>query len=140
MLRRYTLEDVTAAIDGSSGIVSHVAKRLKCDWTTAKRYIENWASTRHQFHAELQRILDTAEEKLFVKVKAGNLIAIKYILSTKGKVRGYTERRELTGPEGEPIAAKFVAPERFQDPAEWEKFAKRQVQDQVPDTEEESGD
>ena len=44
-----------------------------------------------------------AEGKLFKAVQGEDLQAVKYLLSTKGKRRGYTERQEISGPEGGPI-------------------------------------
>lgn len=41
------------------------------------------------------RLLDTAELKLEQKVREGDLSAIKYVLSTIGKDRGYVEKREV---------------------------------------------
>jgi hypothetical protein len=49
--------------------------------------------------------LDLAESQLLKKVKRGEWLAVKYILSCLGKHRGYVERREnaLTDQDGEPL-------------------------------------
>jgi transposase len=41
-----TIDIVLKAIKGCGGIVSTVAKRLKCDWNTADKYIKKWDETR----------------------------------------------------------------------------------------------
>ncbi len=98
--KTYTQADILDAIKGSGSIVSTVAKRLKCEWITAKRYIEKWESTKQAFSDESETILDLAESTLYTAIKAGDVQAAKWVLSTKGKTRGFTERHEVTGPEG----------------------------------------
>jgi hypothetical protein len=45
-------------------------------------------------------MVDIAELKLRQQVQDGEAWAVKYILSTKGKSRGYVERQEVTGKDG----------------------------------------
>lgn len=47
--------------------------------------------------------VDYAENKLWTLIKEGNTAAILFYLKTKGKDRGYSERRELTGQNGTPL-------------------------------------
>jgi hypothetical protein len=64
-------------------------------------------------HPALQRVveevvednLDLAEHKLLAGINADNMTATIFYLKTKGRARGYVERREQTGPNGAPIAA-----------------------------------
>jgi hypothetical protein len=108
------------AISGSGGIMSTIAKRLRCDWKTAKTYVNKWESTKQAFENEHEGILDMAESLLFrnmqlatkqqadggVPVETGDA---KWILSRKGKARGYTERQEITGADGGPVQTHQVA-------------------------------
>lgn len=48
--------------------------------------------------------LDLAEKYLFDLMKGGNLGAICFYLKCKGKKRGYIERQEFTGADGDPLA------------------------------------
>jgi hypothetical protein len=54
--------------------------------------------------------LDLAEEKLQQLFDSKNervrLKALQFYLRTKGRARGYSERTEITGAEGEPLAYK----------------------------------
>lgn len=113
--------DVLASVNGSAGIVSNVARRMVCDWHTARDYVEKWESTRQAFAGELEMVLDMAELKLISKVKRGTAWALKFYLATKGKGRGYTKRQELTGADGEPIRAVLHTPEQFDTPEAWAK-------------------
>ena len=121
MSKNYTREEVIAAITGndpryiregkilgSAGIVSTVADRLGCAWRTAEKYIKKWKSTKRAFEDEGERVLDLAESKMMVAINEGDGRMIRYLLSTKGKGRGYTERQEITGPEGGAIKFNFA--------------------------------
>lgn len=92
------------AIKGSGGIVSNVARKLGISWSTAEIHINKYPEAISAFKDEKEAILDMAENELFKKVKAGSEPMIKYILSTKGKERGYTERTEVTGKDGAPVS------------------------------------
>lgn len=87
----FTKEQVLEAIKGCSTIVSKVAQRLKCDWNTAKKYINKWKETKEAFENERQTTLDFAESKLLENISNGHEGSIKWFLSKKGKDRGYGE-------------------------------------------------
>ena len=111
--RKFTKDDVLTAIFGSRGIVSTVAARLKCDWRTARRYIDMWEHTRVRMLDEEEANLDNAESKLMDAVDAGEPWAIKTTLHTKGRKRGYGERHEIAGVAEAPltIVYKTVEPD-----------------------------
>lgn len=106
--KRYSKEIVLEAIKDSGAIVSTVARRLDCQWITAKRYIEKWEDTKRAFIDEEETILDMAEGTLFNAIKEKDVQAAKWILSTKGKRRGYSERHEITGADAEPIRIEVI--------------------------------
>jgi hypothetical protein len=91
---QYRAADFIAAIPGSGGIVTTIAKRVGCAWHTAKKYIDGYPTVKRIYDDECEGVLDLAEVKLIEAIKGGELAAIKYYLSTKGKGRGYTERVE----------------------------------------------
>lgn len=95
--RKYTMEITLEAIKGSHGIISTIAKRMTTDWDTAKRYVMRWEETRRALASEEEEILDVAESKLFASIEAGQLDDVKWLLSKKGKKRGYTDHHEFTG-------------------------------------------
>jgi hypothetical protein len=96
----YQKEKVLEAIKDSGGITSAVARRLKCTWRTAKKYINEWEDTRIAFEDENEVVLDMAQSKLYQSIKEGNTQDAKWLLATKGKRRGFTERQEITGADG----------------------------------------
>lgn len=97
---QYTAQQFIDAIANSNGIITAIAKRVGCTWHTAKKYIDTYPTIRAAYDDECESILDLAESKLHKAIIADDLSAIKYILSTKGKHRGYTERQEVSGPGG----------------------------------------
>ena len=93
---QFTEEQILEAIKGCNAITSTVAKRLHCDWMTAKRNIEKHESTIQAFENERQTAGDIAETKLMDNVKKGDMGAIKYFLSKKFKDRGYGDEITTT--------------------------------------------
>lgn len=92
---QFTANQFIAAIPGTGGIVSAIAKKIGCDWHTARKYIDNHPTVKAAYSAECEAVLDLAEAKLIEQVQGGEGWAIKYLLSTKGKHRGYIERQEI---------------------------------------------
>ena len=91
----YTAAQFIKAIPKSAGIISTIAKRVGCTWHTAKKYIESMPTIRRAYMDESESILDLGETALYQAVKDREAWAVKYLLSTKGKGRGYTERKEI---------------------------------------------
>lgn len=85
----YEKEQVLEAIRGSNNIMSKVAERLFCDWSTAKKYVEMWPETRHAMDDELQRAIDLAENKVLRSISLDDINTAKWFLSKKAKDRGY---------------------------------------------------
>jgi len=101
-------QKVLDAIEGSGGTTLAVAGRLGCAWHTAKAYIEKWESTKQAFEAETEKTLDRAESLIARNIDLGLRIQqetklpvdssdAKWVLSRKGKDRGYAERLEHSG-------------------------------------------
>ena len=89
--KKYSKQQLMQAIEGSGGIVSEVARRLNCDWNTAKKYIDLREDTRQAFQAESEIMLDQVERCAYDVALSGDGPMVRYILSTKGKGRGWSE-------------------------------------------------
>jgi hypothetical protein len=100
---RYTREQVLEAIRNSGGVILSVSSRLGCAWHTADKYINKWAETRQAMDAEGESALDMAEAQLLAAVKRAEPWAIRMLLYTKGKKRGFTQRNELAGVQDAPL-------------------------------------
>lgn len=86
---KFTKEQVLEAVKDSATIISTVAKRLGCEWNTARKYIFKWNETRIAYENERQKTIDFAEGKLFEIMKKGDAPTIKWFLSKKAKDRNY---------------------------------------------------
>ena len=87
----------------SGGNISAIARRLGVTRATAYSYMNRWKTVEDAINDEREAMLDFTENQLFKQVQAGNITAIIFTLKTLGKNRGYVERREFTGKDGEPI-------------------------------------
>lgn len=94
---------IIEAIKDSGGIMSTIARRLGVTWHTADTWVKQYDETKQALQDEREAILDLAESTLFKNIKDGNSQDAKWLLSTMGKNRGYSERQEITGVDGGPI-------------------------------------
>jgi len=107
---QYSAQQFIDAIPGTGGIISVIARRIGCDWNTAKKYVTTYATVKAAYDAEREVVLDMAESKVIEMMKDKDGTMLRYYLSTKGKGRGYVERQELehTGKDGENMRIEFV--------------------------------
>jgi hypothetical protein len=90
----YTAKQFIEAIKGSGGIISAIAARVGCEWSTAKKYIENYPTVAAAYADECEAINDLAESTLIRSIKAGDTADAKWWLSRKRK-DAFTERHEI---------------------------------------------
>jgi len=86
---KYTAEEMVQAVFAGRGLVTAVAKILKCDPKTVRRYRKNYKSVETAFDEAKEQMLDLTEGKLYDAIRKGQAWAIKYYLSTQGVSRGY---------------------------------------------------
>ena len=102
MARKPTKKKVIDAIYDSGGIIDEIARRLGVSWATARSYINKWDETKELYDVENERILDMAEQTVLESIKGGDTQDAKWILSRKGKKRGYGDNVDITS-GNEPI-------------------------------------
>jgi len=107
--QRYTAQQVVGALTRAKGIKAAAAKYLGCDRTTVEHYCKRYAACRDAVAQERASFIDLAEGKLYESVASGDLSAVKFVLTTIGKDRGYVEtvRNEHTGADGGPLRVTF---------------------------------
>lgn len=106
----YTASDFIDVIPGTGGIISTIAARVGCDWHTAKRYIDNYATVKQAYDDECEKVTDLAETQIIKGIKENDLPTAKWYLTMKGHSRGYVRReeREISGADGEPLIPKII--------------------------------
>src|SRR3954449_7553558 len=93
--RRYTQEQVLAALDECQGLCFLAARRLGCHPNTVSRYLERYPRVREAVEAKRGQMVDAAELALYRAVQRGEAWAVQFCLKTLGRDRGYAERREV---------------------------------------------
>ena len=83
--RKYKADDFIKAIPGSGGIIATIARRVGCDWWTAKRAIERYPSVKAAYGAECETVSDLAESTLIKAIKEGDVASAKWWLTKKRK-------------------------------------------------------
>jgi len=88
------------ALEKSLGIVSQAAKQVGIDRTTPYRWIKEDEEFADKV-LEVQNVVgDFAETKLYELVNDKHPSAVMFLCKTKFKNRGYVERQEITGIDG----------------------------------------
>ncbi|RLI67501.1 hypothetical protein DRO91_10145 [Candidatus Heimdallarchaeota archaeon] len=92
---KITPQKFKKALFDSGGIKTTIARKLGVTRKAVYDYLERNPKLKILLKHEEEKILDMAEVSLFAQVKNKDFPATKYILSTKGKDRGYTEKQEI---------------------------------------------
>lgn len=100
--QKYTVDQMALALRDTLGCPYIAADRVGCSYNTIKRYIDNSPKLQRIIAHYRQRRVDKAELKLEQAIDRGEPWAISMALRTLGRDRGYAERTEVTGPNGQP--------------------------------------
>jgi hypothetical protein len=99
----YNAQTFIDAIPGTGGIVSAIARKVGCEWNTAKSYIDKFPTVKAAYDAECESMLDLAESTVLKNIKDGDTSDAKWYLTKKGKRRGYGDEVAVTGQDGGPL-------------------------------------
>lgn len=98
-LKAATLE----ALEKSLGIVTTACKKVDI----ARSTFYKWVAEDKDFESDVADMdniaLDFAESSLHKQIQGGVPASTIFYLKTRGKGRGYIERQEITGRDGEPL-------------------------------------
>ena len=93
----YTCQQFIDAIPGTGGIVSEIAKKVKCAWNTAKKYIEGHPTVKQAWENERSRITDRAKSHIIVAIEDGDLQTSKWWVQVMDDDFKPSQRLEHTG-------------------------------------------
>jgi len=88
------------ALKEAKGMVTVAARLLHCDLKTVENYCKVYPQVAEVRRQEHESFLDVGELSLLRAVQRGEAWAVCFLLKTQGKVRGYVERAEFSGPNG----------------------------------------
>lgn len=100
-----TVEQVAAALRAKAGNITETARALGMNRSTLSVRVHKSALLRAVMQEEREVLVDIAELALRREVVAGNMTAIIWTLkaSPAAKARGWSERQEITGADGEAV-------------------------------------
>jgi hypothetical protein len=101
-------EMVNGKIEQYRGNITSIARDLKCARHTLYSFIENHPTCQTALKNARDSMIDNVESSLYSKALEGEGWAVCFFLKTQGKHRGYVERQELTGADGEEIVIKVI--------------------------------
>lgn len=93
-------EKLLNSLKECSGIVTFACEKVGLSRQTFYRWYRDDAEFKERADAINELQIDIAEASLLKKIQKGDTTAIIFYLKTKGKSRGYTERKEIITPEG----------------------------------------
>jgi len=107
---RYTQQQVIDALVQAGGLKAPAAKALRCSRFTINYYVRRYPAVKQACEDAIQDSLDLAQSKLMILVEREDWRAIRYLLSTLGKDRGFTERQEIVavGDDREALRQQFL--------------------------------
>ena len=88
---------VKNAISGCYGVLATVAKACGVTRAAVVKFLKKDKNKdlMELVNEDKERILDVAENQLFKNVAVGDKKSIEFLLKTKGKGRGYVEKKEI---------------------------------------------
>ena len=92
----FTAKQFITAIPGTGGIISTIAKRVGCEWHTAKKYIEEFPTIKLAYENEKHRIDDAAVSNIYKAIADGDLGTSKWWASMKLGDDFHTTEHQVT--------------------------------------------
>lgn len=97
--KKFTPDQVVMAIKDAGGVLSNAAADLGCETKTVYNYRDEFPEVAQAIEDARENhdceLLDKAERNISEALDAREAWATKYVLSTKGRSRGYTEKTEI---------------------------------------------
>jgi hypothetical protein len=110
--RRIKYAEAEAALRETQGLIAPAARLMGFSFQALSGYMARNPKLRELRNSYVEVLLDEAETQLAKLVHEGDLAAIKFLLSTLGKNRGYGQNADpaVTAPVNVNIAISFASP------------------------------
>lgn len=106
------IEALERALYDKRGNVSAVARSFEISRNAVYKRINKSVKLQNALKESRETMLDNAETELYDQALSGNTTALIFLLKTQGKGRGYVERSEVTGADGEVLIVKRIVEKR----------------------------
>lgn len=101
-----SVKEIAQVLTAKDGNISETAKALGVTRFAIQKRVSKSAELQEIVSDARGAMVDVAESELGKQVRSGNITAIIFTLKTQGKDRGYVERTEITGADGESLLIK----------------------------------
>lgn len=101
--KKSTREKIIKAIHKAHGLITTAANDAGVSPKTIYRYAEEFPSVQEAIDNAREELYDTAESKIYEKIKDGDTTMLIFFAKTRMKDRGYVERQEIDIPKEIPI-------------------------------------
>ena len=96
-----TQKSIIKALNASFGNISKAAKKLDVSRQYLSTKVNGSEKLKQAKEEAREELVDIAEETIFDEIEKMKDIGLaKWVVSTLGKTRGFTERTEVTGEDG----------------------------------------
>jgi hypothetical protein len=102
-MKKISVQDVEPLIEITRGNVAAIARNLGVNRGTIWNRCNESPTLMAALTDARESMLDNAESMLYKKVLEGSTPELLFFLKTQGRNRGYVERQELTGANGEAL-------------------------------------
>ena len=91
---QYKTQQFIDAIPGTGGIIAIIAKKVGCNWQTAKKYITTYPTVVSAYRDECESGIDMAESVVMKSIQNGDIKTAKWLLERRRK-QVYATRQEI---------------------------------------------
>lgn len=96
-------EEIIKALKETNGLVTLAARKIRCAPNTIYNRAKRVQSVQQAIDDSRAELCDLGELSLRKAVMEGEPWAVSLVLKTLGRTRGYVERQEITGADGQSI-------------------------------------
>lgn len=100
---KLTIKQIEAELKITHGAITLAAENLGVVYNTVRRYVDKSPTLQDLIIHYREMKVDKAELKLEQAIQNGEPWAIALTVKTLGKRRGYIERQEITGKDGDAL-------------------------------------
>jgi len=126
---------IEAALREHRGLAKNAAHALGMARSTLYVRLNRDPVLKETLHEIREEVVDFAESKLFELIEKGHASAIIFYLKCQGKDRGYIERVEQTGKDGNDLVLPVIGPPRATTMEQWLEQNRIEVEAIVRDAE-----
>lgn len=98
-----TREEILGAIEGSKGLILNIEEKLGCTRSCIQEWIEKDPQIKQEMKDEQEREKDRVMDNLIEDAKNGDKYARKLFLEAQARDRGFGDKIEISGANGQPL-------------------------------------